>query len=315
MNPEVDLVDLHGKVAIVTGGNSGIGLRTCQIFARRGAKVYMAARNESKATAAISQLEREGLGDGSVHFLHCNLPDPHAAKRAAETFLKLEERLDILVNNAAMAAVPFEMTAEGLSAHMQTNHVGHFIFTETLLNLLKSTSRREGADVRIVNVTSIAYKNCKVKKFDRALFSQRFGSGTMNNLKAYGLSKLANILHINELQRRLTAEGRTNITCISIHPGAVLTPAATIFFDTAIPYLGWLTGGLARLFAHSDINGAWTPCFAAAGVKVREDKEKYKGTYMTWWNVVETPAPQGRSETLAKELWDTTEEVVRELKV
>jgi len=315
MDPESDLADLHGKVAIVTGGNSGLGFRTCQFLARRGAKVYIAARNESKATAAIAQLEQEGLGDGSVHLLHCNLPDPHATKRAAEAFLKLEERLDILVNSAAMAAVPFEMTAEGLSAHIQTNHISHFILTDTLLDLLKTTSRQEGADVRIVNVSSIAYKNYKVEKFDRALFSQRFGAGTMNNLNSYGVSKLANILHINELQRRLTAGGYSNITCISIHPGAVITPAATIFFDTAIPYLGWLTGGLARMFALDEVRGAWTPSFAAAGIQVREDKEKYRGSYITWWKQVEVPEPLARSEKLAKELWETTEEVLRELKV
>jgi hypothetical protein len=129
------------------------------------------------------------------------------------------------------------------------------------------------------------------------------------------LSKLANILHINELQRRLIAEGYTNVTCISIHPGAVLTPAATIFFDTAIPYFGWLTGGLARMFALDEVMGAWTPSFAAAGVEVRENKEKYKGAYMTWWKQIEVPMPQARSEKLAKELWETTEEVLRELNV
>jgi len=316
MNPETDLVDLHGKVAIVTGGNSGIGFRTCQFLARNGAKVYMAARNESKAVAAIADLERQGLNGGSVVFLNCNLPDPHAVKKAAETFLQLETRLDILVNNAAMPAVPFEMTNEGLSAHMQINHIGHFILTDVLLDLLKSTSRQEGADVRIVNVTSAVYKDQNVPKFDRAVFTQRYGTGTLNNIKSYGLSKLANILHINELQRRLSSEGYNNIVCVSLHPGIVVTPQLRIFFEDSFPYFGrQFSGWLARTFGRDETCGAWTPTFAAAGVGIQKDKEKYKGAYLTWWNQIEVQAANARDEQLAKQLWQTTEAILKELNI
>lgn len=130
-----------------------------------------------------------------------------------------------------------------------------------------------------------------------------------------GVSKLANILHINELQRRLTAEGYINITCISLHPGAVMTPASVIFFDNMVPYFGWLTGWIARMFALDEVKGSWTPVFAAAGKEVADNKEKYRAAYLTWWRCMEVPAEQARSERLAKELWETTEEVLLELKV
>jgi len=273
----------------------------------------MAARNESRAVAAVADLERQGLNVGSVVFLHCNLPDPRAVKKAAERFLQLETRLDILVNNAAMAAVPFEMTSEGISAHMQTNHIGHFIFTSVLLDLLKSTSRQDGADVRIVNVTSVTYKNVAPSKFDRSTFSHRYGTGTTNNIKSYGLSKLANILHINELQSRLSSEGYTNITCTSVHPGVVITPQTRLFFDNVIPYFGWLTTWLARTFGRDETRGAFTVTFAAAGVKIQKDMAKYKGAYLTWWDQIENLAAQARNEGLSKELWQTTESIIEEL--
>jgi len=315
MNPETDLINLYGKVAIVTGGNSGLGFRACQFLARRGAKVYMAARNESKAVAAISELERQGLNDGSVVFLHCNLPDPHAVKRAAERFLQLETRLDILINNAAMTSLPFEMTNEGLSAHVQTNHIGHFILTSTLLDLLKSTSRQNAADVRIINVISVTYKQQVLSKFDRAAFSRRYEPGTLNNLRSLGISKLANILHVNELQRRLSSEGFSNIVCMSLDPGVVITPQSLHFFENAIPFLGWFLVWLARKFALDETRGAWTLAFAAAGVKIQKDKDRYKGMYLTWWDRIVIPAAHARNERLANELWETTESVLRELDV
>ncbi|PPR00717.1 hypothetical protein CVT24_001004 [Panaeolus cyanescens] len=93
---ETDLLDLHGKVAIVTGGNTGLGYATIQFLARRGAKVYMAARNRSKALEAIEQLKAEGIEDGCVHWLELDLSEPALARKAAEDFLAIESRLDIL---------------------------------------------------------------------------------------------------------------------------------------------------------------------------------------------------------------------------
>ncbi|KAL0569739.1 hypothetical protein V5O48_012215, partial [Marasmius crinis-equi] len=117
-NLQTDLVDLKGKVAIVTGGNRGIGYGTVQHLARAGAKVYLAARDEKKANDAIAQLNKEGFqpGNGEVVWLKLNLTDPREAKKAAEEFTSREKRLDILVNNASVTRHPFEKTPDGPSA-------------------------------------------------------------------------------------------------------------------------------------------------------------------------------------------------------
>ncbi|EEB94675.1 hypothetical protein MPER_06472 [Moniliophthora perniciosa FA553] len=107
-DPKRDLVDLRNRIAIVTGGNRGIGYATVQHLVRAGARVYMAARDEKKAKAAIETLQRQGLGpgNGQVHWLKLDLSDPRAAKAAAEEFTSQEKRLDILVNNAAVFVQP-----------------------------------------------------------------------------------------------------------------------------------------------------------------------------------------------------------------
>jgi hypothetical protein len=120
---------------------------------------------------------------------------------------------------------------------------------------------------------------------------------------------------MKELQRQLSADGYDNITCISLHPGLVVTPASLSLFDNAIPYLGWLIGWLVRRLALDEVQGAWPLAFAAAGVKVHNDREKYKAAYLTWWEQIEIPTAQARSETLAKELWQTSELVLQELKI
>ncbi|KAJ7716438.1 hypothetical protein B0H16DRAFT_1701352 [Mycena metata] len=110
-----ELADLHGKVVLITGGNTGIGYSTIQILARRGAKVYMATRDATKAKPAIKKMEAEGLGEGYVHFLDLDLADPRQVSQAAKQFAESEERLDILINNAALGLGPFHLTDDGIT--------------------------------------------------------------------------------------------------------------------------------------------------------------------------------------------------------
>jgi len=182
---EDDLTDLNGKVAIVTGGNTGIGYATVQFLARKGAKVYIAARSGDKARDAIREIEAElqkdatGENVGSVHWLPLNLSDPRLAKEAGTQFLREEERLDILVNNASHTSYgPYKIDKDGLLDIMVVNHISHFVLTETLLPLLKSTAALDESDVRIVNVTSIAHKQANPDSF--------IGKESLN--KQYGMS-------------------------------------------------------------------------------------------------------------------------------
>jgi NAD(P)-dependent dehydrogenase (short-subunit alcohol dehydrogenase family) len=137
----------------------------------------------------------------------------------------------------------------------------------------------------------------------------------MHSRLLLGLSKLANILHIKELQRRLASEGYNNITCISLHPGTVFTPAVKKFCDDTVPYLGWLVSDITKMISLDEMKGSWTPSFAAAGVEIQNNRVQYKGAYLTPWKRIENPATQAQSEALAKELWETTESILRDLKL
>ncbi|KDR78574.1 hypothetical protein GALMADRAFT_277971 [Galerina marginata CBS 339.88] len=318
---EDSLVDLHGRVAIVTGGNTGVGYGTVQLLVHKGAKVYLAARNEQRALDAIQELRKEfettdsqpGSG-GSVEWLQLDLSSPRLAKKSAEEFLRKETRLDILVNNAAMGALgPYTVDEDGLLDPMATNHIGHFVFTDTLLPLMKTTSQEEGSDVRIVNLTSPVHAIVEVDSFaGKATLTKEYGSSLNGRLHTYAYSKLANILHIKELQRRLDSENIV-ITCIAVHPGAVRTDGASGFI-ASVPYIGKLFLAIAGpLFFSSWSKGAHNSVFAAASMEVRTNRDMYRGAYLTPVGRVARPSKSALDERLASELCDTTEQVLKDL--
>ncbi|TFK39597.1 NAD-P-binding protein [Crucibulum laeve] len=313
---EEDLVDLAGKVALVTGGNTGIGYGTIQFLARKGAKVYMAARSESRALAAIKQLESEGINEGSVHWLKTDLSDLRSLKASAEEFKQKENRLDILVNNAAIGAVgPYSLDENGLRNVMVVNHLSHFVLTEALLPLLKETARQESSDVRIINVTSMAHSRVNVTTFEgKESLNKEYGDTFNGYLDTYGYSKLANILHVKELQSRLDSEN-VPIICMAVHPGPVNTVGAKGFLSS-VPYIGKLLGGfLGRMFFTSWRTGAMTSAFAAASPAVRAKKDLYKGAYLVPIAQVTQPSKCALDERLAKELYTTSVEVIKEVGV
>ncbi|KDQ58065.1 hypothetical protein JAAARDRAFT_129282, partial [Jaapia argillacea MUCL 33604] len=172
---------------------AGIGFKTVRHLARKGAKVYLAARNEARATAAIAELEAEGFGEGKgqVVWLKLDLADPRLAKSAAEDFMLHESRLDIL----------------GV-------HISPFVFTQAFFPVLKCTAEASGSDVRVVNVASRghAFAPSSIRFRDIDDFNQDFNR----------MSKLANILWCKELQKHYDAEGLP-IIVMAIHPGDVDT--------------------------------------------------------------------------------------------
>ncbi|KAF8173849.1 NAD-P-binding protein [Mycena galopus ATCC 62051] len=311
---EDDLVDLHGKVAIVTGGNTGIGYATIQMLARKGAKVYMAARSEERALEAIKQLQSENINDGSVHWLKLELSDPRAAQRAANEFLEKETRLDLLINNAARSSPgPLKLDKDGFLDIMVSNHISHFAFTDALLPLMKETAKESGSDVRIVNVSSMAHSRVKPETFaTRDAFNKNYGESFGGYLDTYGNSKLANILHIKALQRRLTAES-IPITCIAAHPGPVKTVGSDGFL-VAIPYFGRLLKNyVGPLVFKPWRHGAMTVAFAAAGKEVAEKRETYRGVYMVPTAAIAPPSSYALDERLQEECYGTTEKFIAEL--
>ncbi|KAF7977327.1 hypothetical protein HWV62_4103 [Athelia sp. TMB] len=297
-----DVPDLTGCVAIVTGANGGIGYQTVKQLASRGAKVYLGARSEAKAAAAIQKMHDEGLGNrpGEVVWLELDLADPRQAKAAAERVLAREQRLDILINNAGIAT-EFKATADGLSENMLVNHLSPFLFTNTLLPLLIATAALPDADVRIVNVTSEGHNMAKHPRFDtlEALHERHSSKWTL-----YGHTKLANILHAKELQRRLDAQG-ARIIVTAIHPGMVMSEGADVLLRT-LP-LGALIVKILPLFTTPLERGGDPSVFAAAAPAVRARADEFRGAYLLPVGKIALPSKDARDERLAGELWATSE--------
>ncbi|KZP18146.1 NAD-P-binding protein [Athelia psychrophila] len=302
-NKEPELSDLTGCVAIVTGSNTGVGYHTCKILAQHGAKVYMAARSESKAKAAIEKLHAEGLGTnaGEVIWLKLDLASPRQTKEAAEYILTREQRLDILVNNVAVAN-EYSQTSDGLSANMTINHLSPFLFTNTLLPLMTATSRLPDSDVRIVNVSSVVHSYPKSPRFDTLeAINTSFKDSPMS---LCGYTKLANILYSKQLQQRLDADG-VPIIVTSLHPGTFLT-------DGGHGVIGaWPMGGLlififGYLFVPVEQSG-YNSAFAAASPDVRKRAAEYKGAYIMPVGQIAEPSADARNPQLALDLWATSE--------
>jgi NAD(P)-dependent dehydrogenase (short-subunit alcohol dehydrogenase family) len=199
-------VKLDGKVAIVTGANTGIGKETAIDLAKRGAKVYIACRDVNKSQEALIDIKSQS-GNDNVHFLQLDLASLESVREFSTKFHKLETKLHILINNAGVMLCPQMKTKDGHELHFGTNHLGHFLLTNLLLDVIKAA-----APSRIVVVSSLAHIFGKIRKHD--LNNEKFYVSWL----AYSSSKLANILFANELSRRL--EG-TGVVVNSCHPGLV----------------------------------------------------------------------------------------------
>ncbi|KAF5632019.1 daunorubicin C-13 ketoreductase [Fusarium sp. NRRL 52700] len=156
-NPSTDMPDLNGKVAVVTGGSSGIGLETVKFLARKGAKVYLTSRSEVIARQTRDKLTKDtGIDARNVAYLVMDLYDPVSITRAVNELKRTETKVDILINNAAASTSSIMLVDGKYEQHMVANHIGPFILTNRLLPLLKTAAKEPDADVRIVNLSSTA---------------------------------------------------------------------------------------------------------------------------------------------------------------
>ncbi|KIO24266.1 hypothetical protein M407DRAFT_213056 [Tulasnella calospora MUT 4182] len=225
-----EIPNLKGKVAIVTGANSGIGYETVKWLAAKGAKVYLGARDESRGNSAVERITDGIAGHpsgGSVHWLELDVETPKRARAGAQKFLAQESRLDILVHNAGVNLLGYFTTSEGgltFNKVMSINHLGTFVLTQELLPVLKRTAMEPDSDVRVIVVSSRMHKDVPTKPEFRTLegWNAINGDGFIASGKRYMASKLANVLFIKELQSRLDAE-KIPITCLAINPGLVNT--------------------------------------------------------------------------------------------
>jgi protochlorophyllide reductase len=201
-----DVGDQTGRIALVTGANSGIGLETVRVLADHGAHVVMACRDLEKAQRAADKLAND-LEQTSLEVLALDLSDLVSVRRAAAQFSSEHARLDLLINNAGVMGTPYRQTADGFELQMATNHLGHFALTGLLLDRLLTTGHS-----RVVTVSSLMHRNGQIDFDDVA------GLKIRNTWHHYGNSKLANLLFTAELSRRLRADGETTIA-VAAHPG------------------------------------------------------------------------------------------------
>ncbi|KAK0197107.1 hypothetical protein F5146DRAFT_1108291 [Armillaria mellea] len=292
--PIKDLPDLDGKVAIVTGGNTGIGFSTVKHLARRGAKVYIAERNPTKVADTIERLKAEAI-TGKVEYLHLDLLDPHSASEVAKAFLTLDNCLDILINNAALLIQDPVEYHYGVTDHILTNHIGHFIFTTALLPIMRTTAELGNtSSSRIVVVSSDGHLYAPETTRFRNIedLNNEYADHPAPYYGRYCAGKLANVLFAKELQRRFDADG-TNITVMSLHPGNVNTFSYLL---------------MRMLFMHPDI-GAYTSVFAAASPVIDTDP-RYKGGYLQPVAQLGEASKTACDPEVARELWQTTEKIV-----
>uniref|UniRef100_A0A5B7A198 Short-chain dehydrogenase TIC 32 n=1 Tax=Davidia involucrata TaxID=16924 RepID=A0A5B7A198_DAVIN len=288
-------IDASNLTAIVTGGASGIGLETARVLALRKVHVIIAARNMEAANEA-KQLILNGNETARVDVLKLDLSSMKSIRAFLDNFSSLDLPLNILINNAGVMFCPYQLSEDEVEMQFATNHLGHFLLTNLLLDKMKDTARSTGVEGRIVNLSSIAHRypykgGIRFDKInDRNSYSDK---------KAYGQSKLANILHANELSRHLQEEV-ANITVNSVHPGLIMT---NLYRHTG-PIMGLLN--IFSSFLWKNIpQGAATTCYVALHPRLKGVTGKYFEDCNQF-----TPSNLARNEVLGKKLWDFSDELV-----
>jgi NAD(P)-dependent dehydrogenase (short-subunit alcohol dehydrogenase family) len=239
--------DQTGRTAVVTGANSGLGLATARELARRGASVVLACRDSNKGASALERIEAE-TPDAQVSLAKLDLGSLESVRDFAEEFRSAHEGLELLINNAGVMAPPRRVTSDGFELQFGTNHLGHFALTARLIGAMQGR-----ADARVVAVSSNAHK------FGRINFDDLQSERHYNRWRAYGQSKLADLMTALELDRRLRAAGST-VKSLAAHPGY----AATNLQTAAPPLLDRTVMTVTnRLFAQSAEAGALCLLYAA----------------------------------------------------
>jgi NAD(P)-dependent dehydrogenase (short-subunit alcohol dehydrogenase family) len=280
---------MKGKMVVVTGGNSGIGLETASALAAMGARVLVTARNADRGRTAVAQIAERAEG-AQVQLVVFDLADLSSVRRGAAEILEQAPRLDVLVNNAGLVLTEREVTVDGFEATFATNHLGPFLLTNLLLDRVRSS-----APARIVNVASTAHNSArKGIPFDDLQSERRY-----RGMRVYGESKLANILFTLELARRL--EG-TGVTANALHPGTVRTG-----YGADGDARGFLSLGLkiARPFFLSPAKGARTSVYLASSPEV----DGVSGQYFVKCKS-RTPRKWARDPEAARDLWQVSEKLV-----
>jgi NAD(P)-dependent dehydrogenase (short-subunit alcohol dehydrogenase family) len=277
---------MQGKTVLVTGANQGIGKATAIALAAKGAHVVIVARNADKGRAALAQVQ--AAAPGGAELIVADLSSQEQVRRAAAEFKSRHDRLDVLVNNAGVYVPDRHVTADGLEETFGLNHLGYFLFTKELLDVIQATPQ-----ARIVNVSSDAHRGARMRWEDL-----QFERTPYRAFQAYGQSKLANVLFTYELARRL--EG-TGVTANCLHPGVI----GSGFGQTYGSALSILVK-IARPFMLSPEEGARTSVYLASSPEV----EGVTGKYFSKCKPVKSNAISYDLQSQQK-LWSLSEQLVK----
>lgn len=284
-----NIPDLTGKVAIVTGANSGIGYETAKELAAHGAETILACRSMNQGQEAIEAIQQEHTA-ASVALMHLDLADLESVRQFADDFMDKYDQLDILVNNAGVMALPKRYeTEQGFEMQFGTNHLGHFALTGLLIDLILKTP-----ESRVVTVSSAAHIIGRIR-FDDLQMEKSY-----DPTAAYGQSKLANLLFTYELQRLFEQSGDDSKS-LAAHPG---------WTKTNLQRHSNLMLFLNQFFAQKTDIGA-LPTLYAAAADVAKGGDYYGPRWLQIWGTpVETSSSaRSQDEDTARRLWQVSEEL------
>lgn len=285
-DPKKCRVDLTGKTAIVTGANTGIGKCVALDFARRNSRVILACRSRERGQKALEEIQRE-TGNRNVVLEILDTSSMSSVRAFADRILRNEKRLDILVNNAGVSGMPRAITSERLEATYATNHLGPFLLTNLLVDLMKRS-----APSRIVFLASLMHKQGYIDT------SNLYGKNLEKQkvYETYNCTKLMNVICARELADRLKTTG---VTVTSVSPGIVMTDAMrhyNLLFRAIFNVIG-------IFFFKSAEEGAASTIFCA----VSEEAEGLNGQYVDSNCVIELPSEKARDPAVNKKLWEASE--------
>jgi NAD(P)-dependent dehydrogenase (short-subunit alcohol dehydrogenase family) len=292
-----DMPDQSNKVVVVTGATNGLGYEMGKAFALKNATLIMAVRNPELGEARAAEF-RALTKSGGVEVMHVDLGDLDTVRGFAESFKSRYDRLDVLMNNAGIMAVPYGKTKDGFERHIGVNYLGHFALTGLLLDVIK---RSPGC--RVVNTSSISEKTGNIRRL-LADFNQERG---YERWTSYGHSKLAMLMFAFELNRRFEQHG-VNAAAIGAHPGFARTNLRTRGMTVEPNLLHRYMNVFFEWMSADQAAGALPLLYAATDPEA--EAGEYYGVHLLGWRgypAKNRPTRQAHNRELAQRLWETSE--------
>lgn len=282
-----------GRIAIVTGSNSGIGYETARVLANKNAEVIIAVRNMEKGNAAAEKI-KDGYQDAKVKVMELDLAGLESVRKFAGNFTKNYSQLDLLINNAGVMVPPYSKTADGFELQFGTNHLGHFALTGLLIDLLKKTPGS-----RVVNVSSSAHRIGKLDLNDLNWEKRKY-----KKWRAYGDSKISNLYFTYRLQQRLE-DMKADAIAVAAHPGWTATELQR---HTGLMSL------MNNFFAQSIEMGALPTLYAAVGPDVKGGDFYGPSGFqeMKGYPKKVEPNKLAKDKQIAEKLWNISENLTGE---